>query len=388
MSHKMKNIAVLGSTGSIGTSALDIIRMHPDRFRPVVLAGARNMELLAAQIEEFRPDLAVAYGESEAAELKDRLPSDIKTEILWGETGYSVAASYVRADLVLLAIVGAAGLKPAISAISAGKNIALANKETLVMAGEIVMKLAKEKGVGIFPVDSEHSAVFQSMSGQRIEDLSKIILTASGGPFRELPSDKFEKIRPSDALKHPNWTMGSKITIDSATLMNKGLEVIEACRLFALPSEMVEVVVHPQSIIHSMAVYRDGSVISQMGVPDMRAAIAYAFSYPERLDIGLPAPDFSKIGSLTFEKPDLKRFPCLSLAYDALSVGGTMPAVLNAANEIAVSLFLGGKIKFTEIPEFVEQAMQLHNPVRNPELDEIFEADSWARKIVSGQLKD
>lgn len=384
----MKKISILGSTGSIGTSALDVIRMHPDKFRPVALAGARNVELLYSQLIEFKPELAVVYGRHEADILKNMLPADMKTEVVFGDEGYEAAASYPNADLVLLSIVGAAGLKPALSAIKAGKNIALANKETLVMAGELVMKLARDNGIEIFPVDSEHSAVFQSMSGQRTEDLSKIILTASGGPFRTLPRKEFDRIRPEDALKHPNWSMGSKITIDSATLMNKGLEVIEACRLFSLPSEKVEVVVHPQSIIHSMAVYRDGSVISQMGLPDMKAAIAYAFSYPERMDIGLSAPDFPAIGSFTFEEPDLERFPCLGLAYEALAKGGTMPAVLNAANEVAVSLFLEGRIGFTGISGIVEKTMNLHTPVNSPELDDIFEADSWARKIATKQHTD
>lgn len=382
----MKRISILGSTGSIGTSALDVIRMHPGRFRPVVLAGARNIDLLALQVNEFKPELAVVYGRQEAQELKKRLAPDLLTKISYGDEGYELAASYENADLVLLSIVGAAGLKPALSAIKAGKNIALANKETLVMAGELVMKLASERGVSIFPVDSEHSAVFQSLSGQRREDLSRIILTASGGPFRTFPACDFAGITPSDALKHPNWTMGSKITIDSATLMNKGLEVIEACRLFFLPPEKVDVVVHPQSIIHSMAVYKDGSVISQMGVPDMKAAIAYAFSYPERLAIGLPSPDFAEIGSLTFEKPDMDRFPCLALAYEALQKGGTMPAVLNAANEVAVSLFLDGKIGFTGISGIVEKTMHFHNPVNSPGLDDIFQADSWAREMAMSQF--
>lgn len=388
MFYNMKRISILGSTGSIGTSALEIIRMHPGRFRPVVLAGARNIDLLLAQINEFKPEIAVVYGHAEALELENKLSKDSSTKILWGDEGYEIAASYPSAELVLLAIVGAAGLKPALAAIKAGKRIALANKETLVMAGELVMKLANEKGVEIFPVDSEHSAVFQSMAGQRQEDLAKIILTASGGPFRAKPINEFSSIKPEDALKHPNWSMGSKITIDSATLMNKGLEVIEACRLFGLPPEKIEVVVHPQSIIHSMAVYRDGSVISQMGVPDMKAAIAYAFSYPERMDIGLPAPDFSSIGSLTFEKPDIKRFPCLALAYEALYTGGTMPAVLNAANEVAVSFFLEGRIGFTGIPGLVEKTMNLHRPVKFPQLDDIFQADSWARRIAGEQHTD
>ncbi len=388
ISFNMKKISILGSTGSIGTSTLDIIRMYPDRFMPVVLAGARNTGLLLSQINEFRPEIAVVYGPEEAAEIKKRLPAGSRTGILYGSEGYEAAAEYPSADLVLLAIVGAAGLKPALAAINAGKDIALANKETLVMAGELVMTLARKKGVVIFPVDSEHSAVFQSMSGQRREDLSKIILTASGGPFRNLPENEFCMIKPSDALKHPNWSMGSKITIDSATLMNKGLEVIEACRLFDLPPSKVEVVVHPQSIIHSMAVYRDGSVISQMGVPDMKAAIAYSFSFPERMDIGLPAPDFSALGSLTFEKPDIKKFPCLSLAYEALATGGTMPAVLNAANEVAVSFFLEGRTGFNGIPEIVEKTMRLHNSVQSPELDDIFQADSWARHIAGEQLTD
>jgi len=284
-------------------------------------------------------------------------------------------------------MVGAAGLLPTIEAVKAGKEIALANKETLVTAGEIVMALAKENNVRIIPIDSEHSAIFQCLSGQRKKDLQKIILTASGGPFIDRPEDTFGLINPADALNHPNWEMGKKISIDSATLMNKGLEVIEARYLFNVPEDKIEVIIHPQSIVHSMVGYQDGSVLAQLGIPDMKQAIAYALSFPERLSIGQPVPDFTTIGSLSFRKPDLKKFPCLAMAFDACREGGTLPAVLNAANEIAVQAFLEKRLLFPEIPDLIRKTMDRHHIDTKPDLNVIMEADRWARQEAENILK-
>ncbi len=379
----MKHLSILGSTGSIGRNVLNIVAMFPDRFSVKALAAKSNITLLARQIEQFRPEIAVVYDDVLAERLRAALPPDTDVDIRWGEEGYRSAAVYKSSDMMVGAMMGAAGLKPTLAAIDAGKQIALANKETLVMAGEIVMRRAAEKSVNILPVDSEHSAIFQCLSGQRREDLDKILLTASGGPFRNTPFERFRTIQPEDALKHPNWDMGRKITIDSATLMNKGLEVIEARWLFDVPPEQIEVVVHPQSIVHSMTAFRDGSVIAQMGVPDMRGAIAYAMSYPERLPIGQPVPDFAGLGSLAFEKPDMKRFPCLGLAFEALAAGGTLPAVLNAANEVAVEAFLDKKISFLKIPETIRETMHRHTLIADPVLSDILEADQWARSAAA-----
>lgn len=378
----MKNLTILGSTGSIGCNTLNIIKMYPERFCVKALTGAHNIELLARQIETFRPDLAVVIDQEHADQLKDVLPLGTDVDILYGDDGYRQAATHTSVDLVVAAMVGAAGLMPTLAAIADGKDIALANKETLVMAGDIVMQSAMKNGVHIFPVDSEHSAIFQSIAGNRKADIEKIYITASGGPFLNTPRKKFIDIKPNDALNHPNWQMGKKISIDSATLMNKGLEVIEAATLFDVPREMIEVVIHPQSIIHSMVGYKDGSVISQMGVPDMKSAIAYAISYPERLPIKQPLPNFFNIGSLTFNKPDLEKFPCLKLALNACKIGNTMPAVLNAANEIAVNTFLNSKISFTDIPKIIQDVMGAHTAVPNPTLSDITNADAWARKAA------
>jgi 1-deoxy-D-xylulose-5-phosphate reductoisomerase len=290
-------------------------------------------------------------------------------------------------DLVVVAVVGAAGLMPTLSAIAAGKNIALANKETLVMAGDIVIEQAELNHVTILPIDSEHSAIFQCIEGNRREDVDKIILTASGGPFLNLPEKEFNKITPKDALNHPNWNMGKKISIDSATLMNKGLETIEAKCLFDVSQEMIEVVIHPQSVIHSMVSYKDGTVMAQLGIPDMKGAIAYAMAHPERLALRQPAPDFVSIGKLTFEKPDIKKFPCLSLAYTACETGRTLPAVLNAANEVAVAAFLENRLPFIKIPQIIEETMEHHSVVADPTLGDILEADQWARKQAEDLIK-
>ncbi len=374
-----KRLSILGSTGSIGTNALSIVRMFPERFQVVSLAAKKNVDRLASQIREFSPELAVVYDGSAAEALKARLPSDSRTRVTWGEPGYQAAAAHEKADMLLAAMVGAAGLMPALAAIEAGKDIALANKETLVMAGQIVMGLARKKGVRIFPVDSEHSAIFQCLSGQRRQDLEKIIITASGGPFIHRPMAEFHTIRPEDALKHPTWAMGKKISIDSSTLMNKGLEVLEAHHLFGVSMDRIEVVIHPQSVIHSMVSYRDGAVIAQLSVPDMKGAIAYALSYPERLPLSQPPPAFDRIGTLSFEKPDLKRFPCLGLAFAACKAGGTMPAVLNAANEVAVAAFLKEEIGFMDISRVIQETLDKHRVTLNPALPDILAADRWAR---------
>ncbi len=382
----MKRISVLGSTGSIGRNTLKIAEKFPDRFTIVSLAAKTNVELLATQIRSFSPVLAAVVDKEHAEKLKRLLPKNSRVEILYGPEGCAEAAAIQEADTVVTAVVGAAGLMPTLKAIEAGKNIALANKETLVMAGELVMKKAEEAGVAILPVDSEHSAIFQCLSGQRKEDFHTILLTASGGPFFNLPKSEFDRVTLEDALNHPTWQMGPKITIDSATLMNKGLELIEAKWLFDVSPDRIRVVVHPQSIVHSMVAYKDGSIIAQMSIPDMRGAIAYALSYPERLNIGLSIPDFSGLNGLTFADPDLEKFPCLSLAMKACRIGGTMPAVLNAANEIAVENLLRKKIKFVQIPRIVEKVVDSHQPAFAPGLDEILAADMWARSRADEEI--
>ncbi|MFW6080614.1 MAG: 1-deoxy-D-xylulose-5-phosphate reductoisomerase [Desulfosalsimonas sp.] len=383
---KKRSIGILGSTGSIGKSTLEVLERFPDRYCVKALTGGGNIELLARQIEKFAPDIAAVYDEEKARALRQILSKDTATEIVYGEEGYLSAASCKDTDMVVSAMVGSAGLMPTIAAISSGKDIALANKEVLVMAGELVMREAAEHGVRIVPVDSEHSAVFQCISGNRHDDIEKILLTASGGPFLDLPEEDFAGIAPVDALAHPTWQMGDKITIDSATLMNKGLEVIEAAHLFGLSADRIEVVVHPQSIVHSMVAFCDGSVMAQMGVPDMKGAIAYAVSCPERLPLGQSYPDFAKLAQLTFRSPDMKKFPCLALAYRACESGGTMPAAMNAANEVAVAAFLRGDIDFRRIPEIIEGVMNQHSPVMEPEIGDVLGADHAARKTAESML--
>lgn len=382
----MKHLCILGSTGSIGRNALKIVEMFPQRFAVKALAAKTNTDLLAKQIGQFAPDVAVVYDADSALRLEQQLAAGTKVEILHGADGYRAAASLDGMDIVLSAVVGAAGLMPTLAAIEAGKTVALANKETLVMAGEIVTVEAARKGVRILPVDSEHSAVFQCLQGQRKRDLAKILLTASGGPFLNLPLGEFAHISTAQALDHPNWNMGPKITIDSATLMNKGLEVIEAKWLFDVSEDMIEVVIHPQSIVHSMVAFQDGSVMAQLGIPDMRAAIAYALSFPKRLPLNQPLPDFSGEQNLTFQKPDEAKFPCLALAYQACRMGKTMPAVLNAANEMAVNAFLANKIAFSDIAGVVEWTMQAHAVDATPELADILAADRQARKKASERI--
>lgn len=376
----MKNLSVLGSTGSIGRNTLKIVEMFPDHFSVKALTAANNVAELARQVDLFSPDIAVVLDRERAIELKNRVSSESGVNILHGEEGYRIAATYSSADMVVTAMVGAAGLMPTLQAIDAGKDIALANKETLVMAGEIVMKAAAENGVKILPIDSEHSAIFQCIAGHSVEDVDKIILTASGGPFLKTPAKDFVTIKLEEALNHPTWQMGKKISIDSATLMNKGLEVIEAKYLFGLPPDRIEVIIHPQSVIHSMVSYKDGSVIAQLGIPDMKGAIAYAISFPKRLDLKQPVPDFAGIGMFTFERPDVEKFPCLSLAYKACETGGTLTAVLNAANEQAVDAFLNRRISFDQIPEIISRVMDSHSIVSMPSLSDILEADQWARE--------
>lgn len=370
----MKRISILGSTGSIGVSTLDIVSRFPERFEIVGLAAGGNIDLLKEQIGRFRPRYVSVSEEAAALSLKG-----MDCHVLHGIEGAIAVATAHEADMVVSAIVGAAGLVPTVAAIKAGKEIALANKETLVMAGELVIREAREAGVNILPVDSEHSAIFQSIVGHNREEIKRLILTASGGPFLNYPAERLKEVTPDDALNHPNWQMGKKVTVDSASLMNKGLEVIEARWLFDIPADRIDVHVHPQSIIHSMVEYIDGSVIAQMGIPDMRIPISYALSYPERLPIPLPSLNLFEIEKLTFLKPDHERFPCLNLAYKALRAGGTMPAVLNAANEIAVDAFLNNRIRFPEIPAIIEKVMSYHKNGAASHVDDILRADLWAR---------
>lgn len=383
----MKNLTILGSTGSIGTNALKVVAQFPEHFTAKVLTAGKNIAKLAEQVQQFRPELVVVFDENGAAALEQALPENTGVKILYGETGYQKAAAFEASDMVLTAIVGAAGLMPTIAAIEAGKHIALANKETLVMAGELVMQLARRNGVDIIPVDSEHSAIFQCLMGQRSSDLDRLLITASGGPFMDMPAQAFPDISPAAALNHPNWEMGRKITIDSATLMNKGLEVIEAKHLFDVEMERIQVVVHPQSIIHSMVAFQDGSILAQLGIPDMKSAIALALSFPERLPLEQPLPDFAHIGAFTFKEPDMDKFSCLGLAMQVGRTGGTLPAVLNAANEIAVYAFLENQLAFNKIPAVIEQTLGLHTNQPSPSLDEILIADQWARKTASRLIK-
>ncbi|OGV98925.1 MAG: 1-deoxy-D-xylulose-5-phosphate reductoisomerase [Nitrospinae bacterium RIFCSPLOWO2_02_FULL_39_110] len=374
----MKKISILGSTGSIGVNTLDVISRYPDKFQVVGLAGGGNEKLLLKQIRKFKPKIAALFNKEGGDRLREKLKNK-NVSIVSGIDGIIEVATVPDADMVISAIVGAAGLIPTLSAIKANKDIALANKETLVMAGEIIMKEIDGKG-RIIPVDSEHSAIFQSLVGEKKKNIKKIILTASGGPFRNYSAAQFKNIRPEDALKHPNWLMGKKITIDSATLMNKGFEVIEAKWLFGVSDKDIEVLIHPQSIIHSLVEFIDGSVIAQLGIPDMRIPISYALNYPDRLEIALPSLNLAKIKNLSFEKPDTEKFPCLALAFEALKKGGTMPAVLNAANEIAVNSFLNREISFNEIPLVIEKTMNNHKNGHAKEISDILKADKWARE--------
>jgi 1-deoxy-D-xylulose-5-phosphate reductoisomerase len=357
-----------------------VIEQFPDRFQVVALAAGKNVELLAEQIHRFEPKIVAVFDQQLAKDLSDKLQAGLGVEVLAGQEGYEKVARCEEADMVVSSMVGAAGLRPTLSAIRAQKSVALANKETLVMAGALVMEEVRLNRVTLLPVDSEHNAIFQALQGHRREDLKRILLTASGGPFLNMPEKELELVTPAQALAHPNWSMGPKITIDSATLMNKGLEVIEAKWLFDVPVEKIDVHIHPQSIIHSMVEYVDGSVIAQMGIPDMRIPIAYAMAYPARVELNLPSLDLFTLQNLTFQEPDLSRFPCLDLAFAACEAGGTMPAVLNAANEVAVQAFLDNRIPFKGISSLVAQAMHEHVLTPATELEVILEADAWARR--------
>ena len=381
----MKRIALLGATGSIGLNVLNVIRAFPQLYCIVGLAAGRNIALLKSLILEFRPQLVSVLDAGHAERLCSALPEQWRTRVVWGESGNELVASLPDADMTISAIVGAAGLIPTLAAINAGKDIGLANKETLVMAGRLVMDAVRKNGVRMLPVDSEHSAIFQTLEGGRKEDLEKIILTASGGPFRERTLAELEQAVPEQALAHPNWSMGRKISIDSATLMNKGLEVIEAKWLFDVPLEMIEVVVHPQSIVHSLVEFHDGSVLAQLGIPDMRIPIAYALSYPERLSLGLEKLRLSQCRNLQFYEPDHEKFPALKLAFEAIRQGGVMPAVLNGANEVAVEAFLDARIGFTSIVHVVALTMERIDNPREDSLDNILAADLNAR-IEAGKI--
>lgn len=373
----MKRLSILGSTGSIGTQALEVVQ-NLEELKIVVLTGNENIDLLEKQARQFRPDFVAVMNRQKAEILKGRL-ADTGIYVESGMDGLVKAATYEKADTVLTSVVGNVGLKPTFAAISAGKTIALANKETLVSAGQLVMDLAKQKNVPIYPVDSEHSAIFQSLQGNRDNPIRRIFLTASGGPFRGKKREELGHISAAEALRHPNWSMGKKITIDSATLMNKGLEVMEAKWLFGVETDQIEVLIHPQSIVHSAVEYEDGAVIAQMGEADMRVPIQYALTYPKRVKNPFPKIDFTRHGSLTFEKPDLETFRCLSLAYQALEVGGTLPAVMNGANEVAVARFLQGDISFLQIPLLIERVMGAYTVKYEYTLEELLEADAWAK---------
>jgi 1-deoxy-D-xylulose-5-phosphate reductoisomerase len=375
----MKEIVLLGSTGSIGTNTLDIVERFPDEFRVVGMTAGSNDEKFEEQIRRFRPAVVALANPSAAARLRDRC-RDLSVNILAGPEGIAEVARVPGPTLAISAIVGAAGLLPTLSAIRTGKHVALANKEPMVMAGQLMREEAQAHGVRILPVDSEHSAIFQSLEGHRREDVRKIVLTASGGPLWELSRDAMQDVKPERALQHPNWKMGAKITIDSATLMNKGLEVIEARWLFDIPASQIDVLVHRESIIHSLVEYNDRSIIAQLGLPDMRTPISYAMNYPERLILDLPSLDLAEIGRLTFHRPDHDRFPCLRLGYESLAVGGTMPATLNAANEVAVEAFLNGGIRFGEIAEIIRGTMESHTRRELECLENALDADRWARE--------
>ena len=376
----MKKISILGSTGSIGTQTLDVVREHGD-MQVVALSCGRNLSLIEKQAREFKPQFVSVSDENDAKKLRTSL-ADTDIEIGYGMDGLIKCATIEPCDIVVTAIVGMLGIRPTIAAIKAKKTIALANKETLVTAGHIIIPLAKEYGVSILPVDSEHSAIFQSLQGNSMNPIKKILLTASGGPFRGRKLSELEGIRVEDALKHPNWSMGQKITIDSSTMVNKGLEVIEAKWLFGMAPEAIDVVVHPESIVHSLVEYCDGAVMAQLGLPDMAIPISLAFEYPKRLPNRLPRLDLKKAGSLTFEAPDMETFPCLKFAYDALKAGKTYCAALNAANEVAVAAFLEERIAFCDISDCLDEVLQRHVPSESGDLESIIRADEEARRMA------
>ena len=381
----MKRISILGSTGSIGTNALRVVEANPENFSVRYLTAGKNAKRLIEQARKFHPKAVAIADETLADEVYNEL-RPLHIEVLSGKTGINDLAAATDVDLVLNAIVGSAGLEPSYHALKAGKNIALSNKESLVMAGELINRLLIEKNLKLFPVDSEHSAIWQCIVGEDNKNIRRIILTGSGGPFRTLPIEHFDHIAPEQALKHPTWDMGKKITIDSATMMNKGLEIIEAHYLFGVAPENIEVIVHPQSIVHSMVEFVDGSIKAQMGLPDMKLPIQYALGYPERLPVVWENTDFMKIRELTFEAPDLSKFPSLKLAYAALQRGGTAPAILNVVNEYAVDAFLKNKIRFIDIPRFVEDALSDLPIEDNPEFGDILEVEQSGREFVERKV--
>lgn len=383
----MKKITLLGSTGSIGVNALDVLDKNPKKFKVVALTAGRNIRLLAQQILKFHPKIVAVQSRQDAERLHQILGVKNNIPILYDETGIEEVASYPSSDIVLSAISGAAGLKPTLAAIEAGKDIALANKETMVVAGHIVTKKARQKNIKILPVDSEHSAIFQCLAGQRPENLRRIILTASGGPFYNLSKADLKKVTLAQALKHPSWEMGRKITIDSASLMNKGLEVIEAKWLFNLDIAHIDVLIHPQSVVHSLIELLDGSVLAQLGIADMRIPIAYAFAYPDLMTNELPLLNLAKTGPLEFHQPDMNKFPCLELAYEAGRSGGTAPVVLNAANEVAVAAFIENKICFSDLPKVIEKVLHKHHTTNNPSLENILGIDGEARMQAQSVIK-
>ena len=380
----MKTIAILGSTGSIGTQTAEIVRAHSDELKIGALAAGSNIDVLEKQIREFKPELAAVFDEDRARELKLKV-SDLNVRIAAGMDGLIEAATLESADCVVTSMVGMIGIRPTIAAINAGKDIALANKETLVCAGHIIMPLAQKMGVKILPVDSEHSAIFQSMNGENRKRIEKILLTASGGPFLNKKRDELRSMTVEDALKHPNWSMGRKITVDSASLVNKGLEVMEARWLFDVPLDRIQVIIHPQSIIHSMVQYEDGAVIAQLGMPDMKLPIQYALFYPDRRPLDGKRIDFYELSQMTFMKPDTETFSGLKLALDAAKTGGTMPTVFNAANERAVALFLEKKIGFTEIYDIIEGSMDAHKVSYMPDVDTILQAEAEVYAYISSR---
>jgi 1-deoxy-D-xylulose-5-phosphate reductoisomerase len=382
----MKTLTLLGSTGSIGCNVLDVVRSFPDRYRVTGLAAGRNISRLLQQVAEFDPELIAVADQDGADQLCQQLPAQYRDRVVYGVEGCKEVAALDSAEMTISAIVGAAGLLPTLAAIEAGKDIGLANKETLVMAGKLVMDRCRTKGVKLLPVDSEHSAIFQALEAGHRDDMAKIILTASGGPFREKSQQELESVTPTEALAHPNWDMGRKISIDSATLMNKGLEVIEAKWLFDVAVDAIEVVVHPQSIVHSLVEFQDGSVIAQLGIPDMRIPIAYALSYPRRLPMSLPGLKLSQCSNLEFHDPDYERFPALLLAFAAIRKGGVLPAVLNAANEIAVDAFLDGKIPFLDIAATVAKVMEQVQEGSEDSIDDILAADRGARNAATALI--
>ena len=380
----MKNISILGSTGSIGTQALTVVDEFPEELNVVSLSCRKDIDLIEKQIEKYHPELVCVMDSESALTLEQRLKSrNLKTKVVTGIDGLIAAATCPGTDMLLTAVSGMIGLKPTLAAIEAGIDIALANKETLVTGGSLVMEAVKQKGVALVPVDSEHSAIFQCLFGNAHQTLKRVIITASGGPFRGKSLEDLKTVTLEQALKHPSWSMGQKITIDSATLMNKGLEVIEAKWLFDLSVDQIDVVVHPQSIIHSMVEYNDRAVIAQLGLPDMALPIQIAFFHPDRVENSKPSLELSQIGTLTFEEPDKNTFRCLDLAYEALHAGGTMAAALNAANEVSVARFLNKEIAFLDIPRINEAVMQQHDVIQNASLDDILQVDAWAREIAA-----